>query len=225
MLFFKKHTLLSIMNLQEISDLRRERLATWFDAQIESKRFKNGKEICDYYAVPVLSITALLNSKRAIGEKTARELEQQFQLGHLFLDHSNSDVTSTELHRATKNKYFEMQRLGQGLFQLQVVCLESLTDLEVLSDEQYWLIVNGSDYAPILEDTWAVLCTADYNVHEWQLYVVKLITGACLILKLQDWNETEYRMRSLDGQRQLILLQADLAWMHAIIRIVPKAKK
>ena len=42
------------MNIQEMSDLRRERLSTWFEAQIESKRFKNGKEICDHYGVAVL---------------------------------------------------------------------------------------------------------------------------------------------------------------------------
>ena len=213
------------MNIQEMSDLRRERLSTWFEAQIESKRFKNGKEICDHYGVAVLSITSLLNSKRAIGEKVARELEQQFHLGHLFLDHSSADEISADLYVAIENKCFEMQLLGQGLFQLQAIYSESITALETLSAEQYWLIVNGADYAPVLEEGWALLCTPDYNVHEWQLYIVKLITGECLILKLQDWGEREYRMRSLDGQRQLLLLRADLVWMHAIIRIIPKAKK
>ena len=215
------------MNIQEISDLRRERLNAWFDALIANKRFKNGKEICDYYGVPVLSITALLNSKRVIGEKAARELEQQFGLAHLYLDQVSSDRVEehSDHHVVVQTPCFEMQLLGQGLFQLQLAHLKSHQNLAVESTEQYWLIVKGEDYIPVLHVGWALLCTSEYELGVWQLYVVKLITGACLILQLNEWDHNEYRMRSLDGKRQLTLLQADLEWIHAVVQIMPRRKR
>ena len=73
------------MSATEIFELRRNNLAKVIDQLIDSQQFQNGKEICEHFGLSAAYITQLLNSKRQIGEKVARELEQQLSLESLIL--------------------------------------------------------------------------------------------------------------------------------------------
>lgn len=63
------------MSTTELFERRRENLSRIIDQWIASQRFKTGKEICEYYGLSATYVAQLLNSKRQIGEKAARELE------------------------------------------------------------------------------------------------------------------------------------------------------
>ena len=80
------------MSATEIFELRRNNLAKVIDQLIDSQQFKNGKEICEHFGLSAAYITQLLNSKRQIGEKAARELEQQLGLESLILDRAEAHV-------------------------------------------------------------------------------------------------------------------------------------
>src|SRR5690606_36781350 len=76
------------MSATEILERRRTNLAKVIDLLIDTQQFKSGKEICEHFVLSASYIAQLLNSKRQIGEKAARELEQQLGLDTLILDQS-----------------------------------------------------------------------------------------------------------------------------------------
>ena len=99
------------MSATEIFELRRNNLAKVIDQLIDSQQFNNGKEICEHFGLSAAYITQLLNSKRQIGEKAARELEQQLGLESLILDRAEVPVIEVA-SSCVKITLFQMRLLS-----------------------------------------------------------------------------------------------------------------
>jgi transcriptional regulator with XRE-family HTH domain len=113
------------MSATEIFERRRNNLAKVIDLLIETQQFKTGKEICEHFGLSASYIAQLLNSKRQIGEKAARELEQQLGLDVFILD--QSDELKVELSPTLEQG---------GLFQMQVLQQQAFTLIPIDSARQ-----------------------------------------------------------------------------------------
>ncbi|HJE53574.1 MAG TPA: hypothetical protein K8V73_04740, partial [Acinetobacter pseudolwoffii] len=108
------------MSAPEIFERRRHHLTKVIDQLIDTQQFKTGKEICEHFGLSAAYIAQLLNSKRQIGEKAARELEQQLGLARLILD----QTVEPKIDLATAIEQvalFQMQVVQQQAFKLNPI--------------------------------------------------------------------------------------------------------
>ena len=106
------------MSTTELFERRRENLSRIIDQWIASQRFKTGKEICEYYGLSATYVAQLLNSKRQIGEKAARELEQQLGLKSMSLD--QQELQLEQVKNTLVPHLYSMQAVEQELFCLNL---------------------------------------------------------------------------------------------------------
>jgi transcriptional regulator with XRE-family HTH domain len=147
------------MSATEIFERRRNNLAKVIDLLIETQQFKTGKEICEHFGLSASYIAQLLNSKRQIGEKAARELEQQLGLDVFILD--QSDELKVELSPTLEQGgLFQMQVLQQQAFTLIPIdsALSFNQDIFHLQSQHYAIQVAGRYYFPSLKPGWWLIC-------------------------------------------------------------------
>ena len=147
------------MSATEIFERRRNNLAKVIDLLIETQQFKTGKEICEHFGLSASYIAQLLNSKRQIGEKAARELEQQLGLDALILDQSaEPKVELSPL--SEQGRLFQMQVIQQQAFAL--ISIDSAfsfnQDIFHLQAQHYAIQVAGPYYFPSLKPGWWLIC-------------------------------------------------------------------
>ncbi len=108
----------------ELFEKRRQNLSHAIDRWVATGQFKNGKAVCEHHDLDIPLITQLLNSHRQIGEKFARELEQQLGLVKGSLDGEVKFVESIELMMA-----------AMPLFRMQVHESEAFTLISIENDQ------------------------------------------------------------------------------------------
>src|SRR5690606_20226537 len=110
-------------------------------------QFKTGKEICEHFGLSASYIAQLLNSKRQIGEKAARELEQQLGLDALILD-QQIEPKIEFAPTAAATSLFQMQVVQQQAF--TIISLDSALcfnhDIFPLQAQHYAIQVMGPYY-------------------------------------------------------------------------------
>jgi len=199
------------MSTTELFERRRENLSRIIDRWIASQRFKTGKEICEYYGLSAAYVAQLLNSKRQIGEKTARELEQQLGLLPLCLDQQEINA-QPDLESPVTALLYVMQPVEQELFQLKAVENASyqMPSWMQLQPDHTLIQVADQSYAPVLKSGWWLLCDQHQLSQAGDLVYVQLVNQLCLILELQAETEQELHGQSLDRKRQVVFQQQDI---------------
>ncbi|WP_180181233.1 S24 family peptidase [Acinetobacter sp. YH01021] len=212
------------MSATEIFERRRNNLAKVIDLLIETQQFKTGKEICEHFGLSASYIAQLLNSKRQIGEKAARELEQQLGLDVFILD--QSDELKVELSPALEQG---------GLFQMQVVQQQAFTlipidsalsfnqDIFHLQSQHYAIQVAGRYYFPSLKPGWWLVCDKQAELSTAGILCVYLLNGLQLILQLVSETQDHYEFQSLDESRKVVFQKTDIEKIHPVISIIPTA--
>ncbi|MCO8074399.1 hypothetical protein NI470_12335 [Acinetobacter lwoffii] len=212
------------MSATEIFERRRNNLAKVIDLLIETQQFKTGKEICEHFGLSASYIAQLLNSKRQIGEKAARELEQQLGLDVFILD--QSDELKVELSPTLEQG---------GLFQMQVVQQQAFTlipidsalsfnqDIFHLQAQHYAIQVAGPYYFPSLKSGWWLICDKQAGLPISCMLCIYLVNGLQLILQLVSEAQDHYEFQSLDEHRQVIFQKTDIEKIHPVISIIPTA--
>ena len=212
------------MSATEIFERRRNNLAKVIDLLIETQQFKTGKEICEHFGLSASYIAQLLNSKRQIGEKAARELEQQLGLDVFILD--QSDELKVELSPTLEQG---------GLFQMQVVQQQAFTlipidsalsfnqDIFHLQSQHYAIQVAGPYYFPSLKPGWWLVCDKQAGLPISCMLCIYLVNGLQLILQLVSEAQDHYEFQSLDEHRQVIFQKTDIGKIHPVISIIPTA--
>ena len=209
------------MSATEIFELRRNNLAKVIDQLIDSQQFKNGKEICEHFGLSAAYITQLLNSKRQIGEKAARELEQQLGLESLILDRAEAPVIEVAPN-PVKMTLFQMQVVEQQAFKMKVIdSAENLVSWLKLEPQHYAIQVTGQYYFPNLKAGWWLVCDAQAVLQSSGLACLYLINGLQLIVELMSENQDSYQIQSLDESRKVSFQKFDVAKIHPVIAIVP----
>lgn len=210
------------MSATEIFERRRNNLAKVIDLLIETQQFKTGKEICEHFGLSASYIAQLLNSKRQIGEKVARELEQQLGLAHLILDQTVEP--KIELATAIEQvALFQMQVVQQQAFKLNPIdsMVSFNQDIFHLQAQHYAIQVAEHYYFPILKPDWWLVCDKELPV--FGMCCVYLVNGLQLILQLVSEAQDHYEFQSLDEHRQVIFQKTDIEKIHPVIAIIPTA--
>jgi len=209
------------MSATEIFELRRNNLAKVIDQLIDSQQFKNGKEICEHFGLSAAYITQLLNSKRQIGEKAARELEQQLSLESLILDRAQAPVIEMASN-PVKMTLFQMQVVEQQAFKMKAIdAVENLIPLLKFELQHYAIQVTGQYYFPSLKAGWWLVCDAQAVLQSSGLACLYLINGLQLIVELISESQDSYQIQSLDESRKVSFQKSDVAKIHPVIAIVP----
>lgn len=208
------------MNASELFELRRNNLNQFFNHLIENKRFKNGQEICQYYGLELTAISQLLNSKRAIGEKSARELEQKLQLTFGDLDRQ-----IFELQDAVENDpgllVYQMKSVHQQAFVLLELGWYGIESFNFKPDHSsYGILVQDDYYQPILRENWCLVCDSAVEIQASSWVCLSLVNELKLILEYQSFTENQHHFQSLDGLKQVSFMLEDILSMHAISAIV-----
>ena len=205
------------MSHLELFNLRRGNLDKAINQLIESKAFKNGKEICEHYGISVLYVTGLLNSKRQIGEKAARELEQQLHLKPYFLDTEQTDVVQPHLNC----EYYAMHSVQQELFELRKIKHE-ISQLVALqcTATQFLIQILGQAYAPMLKAAWWLVCDQQQQCVKSDWVCVQLENQLCLILEFISEIEDEIHLKSLDGNRYITFQKSDVQQLDVIVKML-----
>lgn len=210
------------MNAIELFECRRNNLAKIIDLLIETQQFKTGKEICEHFGLSASYIAQLLNSKRQIGEKAARELEQQLGLDPLILDQANEP--KVELSAAVEQlALLQMQVVQQQAFRLNPVgTVDSFNQGILHLQAQHYLIeVAGSHYFPSLKPGWWLVCDQQAELAVSGIHCVYLANGLQLILNRVGEDQKHYEFQSLDERRKVIFQKTDIEKMHPVMAILP----
>lgn len=212
------------MSATEIFERRRNNLAKVIDLLIETQQFKTGKEICEHFGLSASYIAQLLNSKRQIGEKAARELEQQLGLDVLILDQSAEPKVELAPVPA-QGTLFQMQVIEQQAFAL--ISLDSALsfnqDIFHLQAQHYAIQVAGPYYFPSLKPGWWLVCEKQAGLPISCMLCIYLVNGLQLILQLVSEAQDHYEFQSLDEHRQVIFQKTDIEKIHPVISIIPTA--
>ena len=212
------------MSATEIFERRRNNLAKVIDLLIETQQFKTGKEICEHFGLSASYIAQLLNSKRQIGEKAARELEQQLGLDVLILDQSAEP--KVELAPIPEQGVlFQMQVVQQQAFALIPIdsAFSFNQDIFHLQAQHYAIQVAGPYYFPSLKPGWWLICDKQAELSTAGILCVYLVNGLQLILQLVSEAQDHYEFQSLDEHRQVIFQKTDIEKIHPVIAIIPTA--
>lgn len=210
------------MSATEIFELRRNNLAKVIDQLIDSQQFNSGKEICEHFGLSAAYITQLLNSKRQIGEKAARELEQQLGLECLILDRAEAPVIEVA-SSPVKITLFQMQVVEQQAFKMKTIdSAERLLPWLKLELQHYAIQVTGQYYFPSLKAGWWLVCDAQAVLQSSGLACLYLINGLQLIVELMSENQDSYQIQSLDESRKVSFQKSDVAKIHPVIAIMPQ---
>ncbi|WP_347463875.1 hypothetical protein ABEF85_12350 [Acinetobacter thermotolerans] len=207
------------MSTTELFERRRENLNKIIDQWIATARFKTGKEICEHYGLSAAYVAQLLNSKRQIGEKAARELEQQLGLEPLCLDQQE---VAAESQVKNVPALYSMQTVEQELFRLHQFELNNyqISSLIQLQPQHYVVKVSGEYYLPILKPEWWLVCDSQQRPTPQDLLCVQLINELCLILQLYNETEQELHCQSLNGKRQVRFQKQDILQADVVIAIL-----
>lgn len=210
------------MSAPEIFERRRHHLTKVIDQLIDTQQFKTGKEICEHFGLSAAYIAQLLNSKRQIGEKAARELEQQLGLAHLILD--QTDEPKVELSTAVEQlALLQMQVVQQQAFRL--IPIDSMLSLNQgilhLQAQHYLIEVAGSHYFPSLKPGWWLVCDQQAELAVSGMHCVYLANGLQLILNRVGEDQKHYEFQSLDESRKVIFQKTDIEKMHPVMAILP----
>lgn len=209
------------MSATEIFELRRNNLAKVIDQLIDSQQFKMAK-ICEHFGLSAAYITQLLNSKRQIGEKAARELEQQLGLESLILDCAEALVIEVAPN-PVKMTLFQMQVVEQQAFKMKVIdSAENLVSWLKLEPQYYAIQVTGQYYFPSLKAGWWLVCDEQAVLQSSGLVCLYLINGLQLIVELISESQDSYQIQSLDESRKVSFQKSDVANIHPVIAIVPQ---
>lgn len=209
------------MSATEIFERRRNNLAKVIDLLIETQQFKTGKEICEHFGLSASYIAQLLNSKRQIGEKAARELEQQLGLDTLILDQSAEP--KVELAPIPEQGVlFQMQVVQQQAFALIPIdsAFSFNQDIFHLQAQHYAIQVAGPYYFPSLKPGWWLICDKQAELSTAGILCVYLVNGLQLILQLVSEAQDHYEFQSLDEHRQVIFQKTDIEKIHPVIAII-----
>ncbi|ATO18611.1 hypothetical protein BS636_02500 [Acinetobacter sp. LoGeW2-3] len=208
------------MSTTELFERRRENLSKIIDQWIASQRFKTGKEICEYYGLSAAHVAQLLNSKRQIGEKAARELEQQLGLEALILDQPELQIQ--QVQNIPVPNLYGMRVVEQELFRLKPIDAAhyQIEPTIQLQPNHYAIQVSSEVYAPILKSGWWLLCDRQRQAQPADLLCVQLINELCLILELQAETEQELHCQSLEGKRQVSFRKQDIQQAGVVIAIL-----
>ena len=210
------------MTVTEIFELRRKNLANIIDQLIDSQQFKNGKEICEHFGLSAAHITQLLNSKRQIGEKAARELEQQLGLESFILDRAKEPVIEP-LQNAVSIHLFQMQIVEQQVFKMAVIdSAESPLASLKLGAHHYAIRVTGPYYFPALKAGWWLICDQLALAQPNQMACLYLSNGLQLIVELISEGLDSYQIQSLDESRKVSFQKSDVEKIHPVIAILPR---
>lgn len=212
------------MSVTEIFERRRNNLAKVIDLLIETQQFKTGKEICEHFGLSASYIAQLLNSKRQIGEKAARELEQQLGLNALILDQSAEP--KVELSPLSEHgRLFQMQVVQQQAFALIPIdsALSFNQDIFHLQVQHYAIQVAGPYYVPSLKPGWWLICDKHAEVSGPDILCVYLLNGLQLILQLVSDTQDHYEFQSLNETRKVVFQKTDIEKIHPVIAIIPTA--
>lgn len=206
----------------ELFEKRRQNLSHAIDQWVATGQFKNGKAVCEHYGLDIPLISQLLNSHRQIGEKFARELEQQLELVKGSLDDEVKFVEILEPMLAAM-PVFRMQVQESEAFTL--IPIENdhnvlLAGLFQLNPQLYAIEVKDSFYAPMLQPDWIVVCDK-YTAELGQIVCVYLANAINLILKLKQESQSQMTFERLDGLRQVTFNLADIERVDPIIAILP----
>ena len=212
------------MSVTEIFERRRNNLAKVIDLLIETQQFKTGKEICEHFGLSASYIAQLLNSKRQIGEKAARELEQQLGLNALILDQSaEPKVELSPL--SEQDRPFQMQVVQQQAFTLIPIdsALSINQDIFHLQVQHYAIQVAGPYYVPSLKPGWWLICNEQVEASGSDILCVYLLNGLQLILQLVSDTQDHYEFQSLNETRKVVFQKTDIEKIHPVIAILPTA--
>lgn len=212
------------MSVTEIFERRRNNLAKVIDLLIETQQFKTGKEICEHFGLSASYIAQLLNSKRQIGEKAARELEQQLGLDALILDQSaEPKVELSPL--SEQGGLFQMQVVQQQAFALIPIdsALSFNQDIFYLQAQHYAIQVAGPYYVPSLKPGWWLICNEQVEASGSDILCVYLLNGLQLILQLVSDTQDHYEFQSLNETRKVVFQKTDIEKIHPVIAILPTA--
>ncbi|MBD8010161.1 S24 family peptidase [Acinetobacter pecorum] len=212
------------MSVTEIFERRRNNLAKVIDLLIETQQFKTGKEICEHFGLSASYIAQLLNSKRQIGEKAARELEQQLGLNALILDQSaEPKVELSPL--SEQDRLFQMQVAQQQAFTLIPIdsALSINQDIFHLQVQHYAIQVAGPYYVPSLKPGWWLICNEQVEASGSDILCVYLLNGLQLILQLVSDTQDHYEFQSLNETRKVVFQKTDIEKIHPVIAILPTA--
>lgn len=212
------------MSVTEIFERRRNNLAKVIDLLIETQQFKTGKEICEHFGLSASYIAQLLNSKRQIGEKAARELEQQLGLDALILDQSaEPKVELSPL--SEQDRLFQMQVAQQQAFTLIPIdsALSINQDIFHLQVQHYAIQVAGPYYVPSLKPGWWLICNEQVEASGSDILCVYLLNGLQLILQLVSDTQDHYEFQSLNETRKVVFQKTDIEKIHPVIAILPTA--
>ena len=213
------------MSATEIFDRRRNNLAKVIDRLIETQQFKTGKEVCEHFGLSASYIAQLLNSKRQIGEKAARELEQQLGLDALILDQQVEP--QIEFAQTTvPNSLFQMQVVQQQAFTIIPIdsALSFNHDIFHLQAQHYAIQVVGSYYFPCLKPDWWLVCDKQAELSTSSMFCVYLVNGLQLILQLLSAGQEHYEFQSLDEGKKVIFQKSDIEHIHPVIAILPATR-
>ena len=199
-------------------DLRRENLSQLIDYWIESKRFETGKAICDYFGLEHTYIVQLLNSKRQIGEKAARELEQKLRLEPHCLDQTIFNVTDV-IKQDTQ--CFDMQSVDAELIQLDVSKAHlQIPDYLNLAIQHYLIWVKSDAYRPYLKIGDILLLDREKSIQAQNQVCVYFKNGYQLILFYLKEDLIHQHFQSLDGKRKVSFQLLDIEQIHRIEAII-----
>ena len=212
------------MSATEIFERRRNNLAKVIDLLIETQQFKTGKEICEHFGLSASYIAQLLNSKRQIGEKAARELEQQLGLDVFILDQSVEPKVEL-VSIPEQGRLFQMQVIEQQAFAL--ISLDSALsfnqDIFHLQAQHYAIQVAGPYYFPSLKSGWWLICDKQAGLPISCMLCIYLVNGLQLILQLVSEAQDHYEFQSLDESRKVVFQKTDIEKIHPVISIIPTA--
>lgn len=206
------------MNVTALFELRRENLSKMIDHWIASKRFETGKVMCEYFDLEPAYIAQLLNSKRQIGEKSARTLEQKMGLDALSLDRTELDFVEAKLEAIS---CFEMQVVDAELFQLKPIQfdLKTMSFLN-LNPSHYLVFVTSQVYQPILRIGDVMICDRDISPKQHDRVCVYLSNDFQLIVEFLSQTEQHYSFQSLDETRQVHFQKQDVEKIHRVVAFV-----
>ena len=212
------------MSATEIFERRRNNLAKVIDLLIETQQFKTGKEICEHFGLSASYIAQLLNSKRQIGEKAARELEQQLGLDTLILDQSNRPKVELS-PTLEQGVLLQMQVVQQQAFSLIPIdsALSFNQDIFHLQSQHYAIQVAGRYYFPSLKPGWWLVCDKQAELPISGMLCIYLVNGLQLILQLVSEARDHYEFQSLNESRKVVFQKTDIEKIHPVIAILPTA--
>lgn len=212
---------LMAMSTTELFERRRDNLSRIIDQWIASQRFKTGKEICEYYGLSAAYVAQLLNSKRQIGEKAARALEQQLGLDLLSLDQPETRQM-LQLDSAETLHLYAMQLVEQELFRFKVLeaVHHQIQPTIQLQPNHYALQISSDVYAPILKSGWWLWCDRQRRPQPADLLCIQLVNELCLVLELQAETEQALHCQSLDAKRQICFHKQDIQQADVVMAIL-----